>query len=172
MLDTQQAIALAAFRGEAMARAARGLECAMMAVLGLDRDKLQQACAQARELGVAEIANYNCPGQLVVGGEKAAVERACALAKELGAKRCLPLKVSGPFHTGLMKPAGDTLAAHFQTIPFHDMALPAGEADLLEVKVHGGGVENGPEGQAVLIKPTPHARGLGPLAGVEKGELH
>ena len=107
-----------------MEEAAAGLDCGMTAVLGLDRDKLARACAEASALGLVQICNYNCPGQLVISGERAAVDRAGELAKELGAKRYMPLKVSGPFHTGLMKPAGDTLAAHFQTIPFHDMALP------------------------------------------------
>lgn len=96
----------------------------MTAVLGLDREKLQQACNGAAELGVVQICNYNCPGQLVIGGEKAAVDKAGELAKELGAKRCMPLKVSGPFHTRLMKPAGDALASHFKTIDFQPMALP------------------------------------------------
>ena len=96
----------------------------MTAVLGLERDKLVQACEQASQLGVVQICNYNCPGQLVISGEKAAVDRAGELARELGARRCMPLKVSGPFHTRLMKPAGDALAAHFKTITFHEMALP------------------------------------------------
>lgn len=118
------AISTVAFRGRAMEAAAEGLDCGMTAVLGLDREKLQTACDGASELGVVQICNYNCPGQLVIGGEKAAVDRAGELAKELGAKRCMALKVSGPFHTRLMKPAGDALAAHFRTITFSPMALP------------------------------------------------
>ena len=117
-------ISTVALRGRAMEEAAAGLDCGMTAVLGLDREKLQQACDGAAELGVVQICNYNCPGQLVIGGEKAAVDKAGELAKELGAKRCMPLKVSGPFHTRLMKPAGDALASHFKTIDFQPMALP------------------------------------------------
>ncbi len=117
-------ISTVALRGRAMEEAAAGLDCSMTAVLGLDREKLQQACNGAAELGVVQICNYNCPGQLVIGGEKAAVDKAGELAKELGAKRCMPLKVSGPFHTRLMKPAGDALASHFRTIDFQPMALP------------------------------------------------
>ena len=117
-------ISTVALRGRAMEEAAAGLDCSMTAVLGLDREKLQQACNGAAELGTVQICNYNCPGQLVIGGEKAAVDKAGELAKELGAKRCMPLKVSGPFHTRLMKPAGDALAAHFKTIDFQPMALP------------------------------------------------
>lgn len=119
-----QAISLAAFRGKAMAAAAAGRPCGMTAVLGLDREKLQEACRQAAGAGVVEIANYNCPGQLVLGGEKAAVEAAAALAKEKGARRCLPLKVSGPFHTPLMAPAGDALAERFRTVEFREPQIP------------------------------------------------
>ena len=120
----QQAISLAAFRGKAMASAAAGISCGMTAVLGLEREKLQQACEQASDAGVVEIANYNCPGQLVIGGQKEAVDKASALAKELGAKRCMPLKVSGPFHTSLLRPAGDALREKFREITFGPMAFP------------------------------------------------
>ena len=124
VFDRDTALQTVALRGRAMEEAARGLVCGMTAVLGLEREKLQQACDGASSLGVVQICNYNCPGQLVIGGEKAAVDRAGELAKELGAKRCMPLKVSGPFHTGLMKPAGDALAEHFRTISFGEMAFP------------------------------------------------
>ena len=124
VLSRGAVISTVALRGKAMEEAAAGLDCGMAAVLGLDREKLQQACDGAAELGVVQICNYNCPGQLVIGGERAAVDKAGELAKELGAKRCMPLKVSGPFHTRLMKPAGDVLSAHFQTIGFQPMALP------------------------------------------------
>ena len=119
-----QAISLAAFRGKAMAAAAAGRPCGMTAVLGLDREKLQEACRQAAGAGVVEIANYNCPGQLVIGGEQAAVDQAAALAKELGAKRCLPLKVSGPFHTSLLAPSGDALREKFKETAFGAMRIP------------------------------------------------
>ena len=119
-----KAISLAAVRGKAMAAAAAGRPCCMTAVLGLDREKLQEACRQAAGAGVVEIANYNCPGQLVIGGEQAAVDQAAALAKELGAKRCLPLKVSGPFHTSLLAPAGDALREKFRETAFGAMRIP------------------------------------------------
>ena len=124
VLDAGTAIRTVAFRGKAMEEAAAGRESAMMAVLNLDRAPLQAACHEASELGCVVIANYNCPGQLVIGGEKAAVERAAALAKEKGARRCLPLKVSGPFHTPLMAPAGDALAEYFRTVAFAEPKLP------------------------------------------------
>ena len=122
--DAATAVKLVAFRGKAMEEAAAGRESAMMAVLNLDRAPLQAACQQASDLGCVVIANYNCPGQLVIGGEKAAVEKAAALAKEAGARRCLPLKVSGPFHTPLMAPAGDALAQYFQSVDFAQPQIP------------------------------------------------
>ena len=118
------AAAGAAGRGRARAAAAAGVPCGMTAVLGLDRDKLRAACLAAAPEGVVEIANYNCPGQLVIGGQKAAVDAAAAKAKELGAKRCLPLKVSGPFHTSLLAPAGDALRERFKTETFGAMQFP------------------------------------------------
>lgn len=120
----QQAISLVAFRGKVMAEAAKGVPCGMTAVLGLDREKLEQACEQASSLGVVAIANYNCPGQLVIGGHQAAVDEAARLAKEMGARRCMPLKVSGPFHTPLLKPAGDALAEKFKGETFGEMQVP------------------------------------------------
>ncbi|MFI3254662.1 MAG: ACP S-malonyltransferase [Eubacteriales bacterium] len=118
------AVETVAFRGNAMAEAAKGLDCAMVAVLGLSIEKLKEACEAASSLGVVEIANYNCPNQLVMGGEAKAVALAGEKAKELGAKRCLPLKVSGPFHTSLMKPAGDALREKFQSLDFGAMTVP------------------------------------------------
>ena len=124
VFDADTAVELAAFRGRAMEEAAAGRPSAMMAVLGLDRESLQAACDEAAAQGCVVIANYNCPGQLVLGGDKAAVEAAAALAKEKGARRCLPLKVSGPFHTPLMAPAGDALAERFRTVTFHEPRIP------------------------------------------------
>lgn len=124
VFDAQTAVRLAAFRGKVMEEAARGHDSAMMAVLGLDREPLQAACEAAADLGTVVIANYNCPGQLVIGGDRAAVEKAALLAKEKGAKRCLPLKVSGPFHTPLMKPAGEALEDYFRSVPFEAPGIP------------------------------------------------
>ena len=124
VFDARTAVGLTAFRGRAMEEAAAGRESAMMAVLGMGRELLQAACDEAAALGCVTIANYNCPGQLVIGGERAAVERAAALAKEKGAKRCLPLNVSGPFHTPLMAPAGEALREYFKGIDFAAPRIP------------------------------------------------
>ena len=111
VFDADTAVELVAFRGKAMEEAAAGRPSAMVAVLGLDRAALQEACDEASARGCVVIANYNCPGQLVLGGEK-------------GARRCLPLKVSGPFHTPLMAPAGDALAERFRTVEFREPQIP------------------------------------------------
>lgn len=124
VFDARTAVALTAFRGKAMAAAAAGRSCGMTAVLGLDCAALQRCCDTAADAGVVQICNYNCPGQLVIGGEKAAVDKAAELAKAAGARRCLLLKVSGPFHTRLMAPAGDALAERFKTERFREMQIP------------------------------------------------
>ena len=93
----------------------------MSAVLGMTADEIN---AVVDEIPNVQVANYNCPGQLVIGGEKAAVDKAAALAKEAGARRCIPLKVSGPFHTRLMAPAGDALAKRFASESFGEMQVP------------------------------------------------
>jgi len=124
VFDAVTAVRLTAFRGRVMEEAAAGLETAMTAVLGLEREPLEAVCAEASVLGTVVIANFNCPGQMVVGGERAAVEKAAALAKERGARRCLPLKVSGPFHTPLMAPAGEALAEYFKAVPLREPRIP------------------------------------------------
>ncbi|MGN0762254.1 MAG: ACP S-malonyltransferase [Aristaeellaceae bacterium] len=124
VFDAETAVELAAFRGAAMAEAAAGIDSAMAAVLGMAREPLLRACEAASARGVVTIANYNCPGQLVIGGERAAVEEALRLAKEAGARRCVPLKVSGPFHTALMAPAGERLRARFSDMHFGSMRIP------------------------------------------------
>ena len=124
VLTAQSAIELAAYRGAAMAKASEGIQSAMTAVLGLDREALMRCCEEAGELGVVQICNYNCPGQIVIGGEAAAVARAGELAKEAGARRLLPLRVSGPFHTPLMRPAAEALHERFQSEVFGGMQIP------------------------------------------------
>lgn len=124
VFDAQTAIALTAFRGRAMEEAVRDRPCGMAAILMLDRTVLQAVCQEASALGVVEIANYNCPGQLAIAGDAVAVERAGVLALAAGAKRVVPLKVSGPFHTSLMAPAGDALRERFCSVEFSPMAFP------------------------------------------------
>lgn len=124
VFDVQTAIELVRFRGLAMENAAKGIESKMVAVLGLDRDSLLEAIKEASNEGVVQIANYNCPGQLVIGGELKAVEKASELALAKGAKRAIPLNTSGPFHTSLLKKAGDALHDKFKEVSFQEMKIP------------------------------------------------
>jgi [acyl-carrier-protein] S-malonyltransferase len=106
-LDFADAVRLVAERGEAMQIAAEERTGTMAAILGLDDDKVDIACA--RVAGDVWVANYNAPGQVVVAGVPDAVERAGEIAKELGAKRAMAIPVGGAFHTPLMAPARDRL---------------------------------------------------------------
>ncbi len=130
VFEEQQVISLVAFRGQAMAEAVVDRECKMMAVINMERKAVQECCAKAQEefagqpFHVVEPTNYNCPGQIVISGDKEPVERAVELLMEAGARRCLPLNVSGPFHTSLMKPAGDRLKERFAEESFGDMRFP------------------------------------------------
>lgn len=124
VFDAKTAIELTAFRGAAMEEAGAGIDTGMQAVLGLDEKVLLECCEEASSEGVVTISNYNCPGQLVISGEAKAVERCAELAKEKGARRCVPLKVSGPFHTSFMAPAGKALENYFTQIEFHPMQFP------------------------------------------------
>ena len=124
VFTAKQAIELTAFRGKAMAEAAKGLACGMTAVLGLDREKLSACCEQAAETGCVQICNYNCPGQLVISGSVEAVDAACAKLKEAGAKRALRLPVGGAFHSPLMEPAKVELEKAINEAPFQAPVCP------------------------------------------------
>lgn len=124
VLDDQSAISLVRFRGQAMERAASGIESKMIAIIGLNRELLNEAVNEASGLGVVSIANYNCPGQLVIGGEALAVTKASELALEKGARRAIPLNTSGPFHTKLLAPASAELKDKFSSVDFNEMQIP------------------------------------------------
>ena len=123
-LDQATTLDLITFRGQAMAQASLGVESKMLAILGLDKDLLQHCCDQASTQGVVAITNFNCPGQLVISGEKNAVEKAGQLALEAGARRCVALNTSGPFHTSLLKAAGDALHEKLKNIHWRKMNCP------------------------------------------------
>ena len=95
---------------------------AMAAVLGLDTAVIEKICAET--VGTVSIANYNCPGQIVITGESAAVQAASAKITEAGAKKCVPLKVSGPFHSAMLTGAGEKLAKELENVSIHDIRIP------------------------------------------------
>ena len=95
---------------------------AMTAVLGADTAVIENICEETE--GIVSVANYNCPGQIVITGEQKAVDTAAAALKEAGAKRCTPLNVSGPFHSAMLLPAGEKLAAELEQVEIHKIAVP------------------------------------------------
>lgn len=97
-------------------------EGGMAAIIAMDADKILEVLEKVD--GIVGIANYNCPGQIAISGEKAAVEKACELLKEAGAKRCIPLNVSGPFHSPMLRGAGEKLAKELEHVTIHDIAIP------------------------------------------------
>lgn len=113
------AVQLVRFRAQAMQQAVPVGSGIMAAILGLSDEQVQQACLEAAQGEVVEAVNFNAPAQVVIAGHKAAVERTCEAAKRLGAKRALPLAVSAPFHSSLLKPASEQLAARLATTPMH-----------------------------------------------------
>ncbi|QCP50475.1 ACP S-malonyltransferase [Trinickia violacea] len=108
-LRFRDAVPLVRFRAQAMQTAVPVGVGGMAAILGLDDDAVRAACAEASSEGVVEAVNFNAPAQVVIAGHKTAVEKACEIAKAKGAKRALPLPVSAPFHSSLLKPASDQL---------------------------------------------------------------
>ena len=110
-LSLADALPLVRFRAQAMQEAVPVGTGAMAAILGLDAEAVRAGCAEAvtMGLGAVEAANFNDPKQTVIAGTKAAVDKACELLKAAGAKRALPLPVSAPFHSSLMKPAAERL---------------------------------------------------------------
>ena len=123
-LEFTTAVALVAKRGVFMEEAAPAGSGKMVAVLNADLATIETACQEASRLGIVSPANYNTPSQIVIGGEVKAVDKAVELLKEAGVKRLIPLKVSGPFHTALLKPASDKLSKVLATVEFTDFKLP------------------------------------------------
>ncbi|UYZ23574.1 ACP S-malonyltransferase [Mesobacillus jeotgali] len=112
-------------RGELMEEAVPNGEGTMAAVLGMDRQKLMDVTETVSAGGnPVQLANLNCPGQIVISGSRAGVEEASVKAKEAGAKRVIPLDVSGPFHSSLMKPAAERFEAILGNITVKDAAVP------------------------------------------------
>jgi len=118
------AVKLVQQRGKFMQEAVPAGQGAMFAIIGLDDALIIEACKKAEQGEVVSAVNFNSPGQVVIAGSAAAVERAGALCKEAGAKRALPLPVSAPFHTSLMRPAADRLAEQIAATEFKAPQIP------------------------------------------------
>ncbi|MBX0320005.1 MULTISPECIES: ACP S-malonyltransferase [Shouchella] len=124
-LTFEDAITLVHQRGTLMEEAVPQGQGAMAAVLGLNKEELEEVASEIAADGeVAELANLNCPGQIVLSGTAKGIEQAAVLAKQKGAKRVLPLAVSGPFHSSLMKPAADQFKQALEQAPFANPTVP------------------------------------------------
>lgn len=123
-LDFKTAVALVAKRGSFMEEAAPAGSGKMVAVLNAEVSLIEEVCQEASAIGVVSPANYNTPSQIVIGGEVAAVDKAVELLKDADVKRLIPLNVSGPFHTALLKPASERLAEVLETVEFSDFVRP------------------------------------------------
>ncbi len=123
-LSTEDAIAIVKKRGKYMQEAVPIGVGKMAAIIGLEKDDIKEVCKLSSSYGIVEAANFNCPGQIVIAGEGKAVKQACEIAKKMGARRVTLLSVSAPFHTSLLKPAGEKLKEEFKNYTFHDANIP------------------------------------------------
>jgi [acyl-carrier-protein] S-malonyltransferase len=123
-LSLADAVKLVRIRARAMQDAVPVGQGGMAAILGLTDDQVRQACAEAASGEIVEPVNFNAPSQVVIAGHAAAVARACEAAKRLGAKRALPLPVSAPFHSSLLRPASDRLRSYLADVSLRAPAIP------------------------------------------------
>lgn len=119
----KDAVPLVRFRAQAMQEAVPVGQGGMAAILGLSDDDVRAVCMEAAQGEVVEAVNFNAPSQVVIAGHKSAIERACEVAKAKGAKRALPLPVSAPFHSSLLKPASDRLREYMAKMTFSSPQL-------------------------------------------------
>jgi len=161
-LTLAEAAPLVRFRAQAMQEAVPVGEGAMAAILGMDAQKVIEGCAEAaRSFGpntdeVVEAVNFNDPAQTVIAGTKAAVEQACQVLKAHGAKRALPLPVSAPFHSSLMKPAAERLKERLAAVRLATPRVPV--VNNIEAKV-----ETDPE----RIRSALYEQAFGPVRWVD-----
>jgi len=122
--ELEDAVRLVRFRAQAMQEAVPVGTGSMAAILGLADDVVRQACSEAAQGEVVEPVNFNAPSQVVIAGHAGAVQRACEAARKLGAKRAFQLPVSAPFHSSLMKPAGERLRSYLAGVAIRPPAIP------------------------------------------------
>ncbi|WP_332374046.1 ACP S-malonyltransferase [Lactococcus cremoris] len=124
IIDFQEAVKLVAKRGQYMTEAAPTGSGKMVAVMNTEPALIEEICQKASERGIVSPANYNTTAQIVIGGEVLAVDYAVELLKEAGVRKLIELKVSGPFHTAILKPASEKLALELDKINFKSFELP------------------------------------------------
>ncbi len=147
MMTFEQAVTAVHQRGLYMNQAVPAGVGGMAAILGLERAEVEKVTAKITDDGDSvQPANLNCPGQIVISGTKAGIEKACTALKEAGARRALPLDVSGPFHSTLMKPAAEKLRKTLAEIEMKDATIP------LIANVNASVVKQREEIQAFLVE--------------------
>ena len=124
VMDFSDAVKLVKKRGRFMQEAVPKGIGTMAAIIGLTKECVEEACDEASDTGIVEIANLNCPGQIVIAGEIEAVELACVKALDKGAKKAMRLSVSAPFHCSMLKPAAEKLEIELQNINLKDLTIP------------------------------------------------
>lgn len=145
-LSLSDAVRTVRSRGRFMQEAVPVGTGAMAAVMGADLETVTKACNEAQEGDVCSPANINSPNQIVIAGHAAAVDRAIALLKERWSKRAIKLNVSAPFHSALMMPAQERLAAELEKLEFHDLRLP------LVTNVDAAIITSGEEARNALVR--------------------
>ncbi|NMM62100.1 ACP S-malonyltransferase [Clostridium sp. P21] len=124
VLDFKETVTLVKKRGKYMQEAVPEGIGAMAAIIGLDEDSIRKVCSDCKDIGIVEIANLNCPGQIVIAGEVKSVEAASEKLKEAGARKAVMLSVSGPFHTSMLKPASEKLEKELKNVSVEDFSIP------------------------------------------------
>lgn len=142
----EDALVLVRKRGQYMQEACDAVPSTMASILGLDEGPLGEACAEASDVGVVVMANFNAPGQIAIAGSKPAVAKACEIAKAKGAKRCIELSVAGAFHSPLMEPARERLAAEIAAVKFSAPRIP------VVANVTAKPVSSADEARSLLVK--------------------
>lgn len=152
-LSFEDGLKLVAARANAMQKACEATPGTMAAIIGLSDEKVEEVCSEVSADGqIVVAANYNCPGQLVISGNVEAVNAACEKLKEAGAKRALPLKVGGAFHSPLMQPAKDELQAAIEQTEFAAPSCPVYQN--VDAKAHTDAAEIKANLTAQLTSPV------------------
>ena len=124
VLDFESGLRLVQQRGQAMQAAADATPSGMVSILGLEQDKVEALCDQARGDEILQLANYLCPGNLAISGHKGACQRAAEMAESAGAMKAIPLAVAGAFHTPIMEPAVARLSAALEKVSLSKPRIP------------------------------------------------
>jgi [acyl-carrier-protein] S-malonyltransferase len=151
-IDFEAGLRLVQARGQAMQDAADATPSSMVSILGVKREEIESLCDQARGEGVLQLANILCPGNIVVSGDTAACQRVAKLAEAAGAMKVIPLAVAGAFHTPIMQPAVDRLAAALTEVEISAPRIPV--VSNVDARPHQDPAEIGPLLVKQVVSPV------------------